>query len=136
MNHTRTAGGVVINPKGEVLVVNQGGIHWSLPKGHIEEGEDAVSAARREIAEEAGIDELTFVKALGTYERFRMNWDGTDNLEEYKEISMFLFRTTQTELAPRDLDNPSAMWIAKREVVATLTHPRDKEFFASILHTL
>lgn len=136
MNHTRTAGGVVINSKGEVLVVNQGGVHWSLPKGHIEEGEDAVSAARREIGEEAGIDDLTFVKELGTYERFRMNWDGTDNPEEYKEIAMFLFRTTQTELAPRDPDNPSAKWVSKHGVVATLTHPRDKDFFASILRIL
>ena len=32
----------------QVLVVNQRGLSWSLPKGHIEEGEDALDAARRE----------------------------------------------------------------------------------------
>jgi len=33
--------------------------------GGIEEGEDAVTAAKREIAEEAGITELTFIRQLG-----------------------------------------------------------------------
>lgn len=133
---TRAAGGVVVNPQGDILVVNQGGVHWSLPKGHIEPGEDAITAAKREIGEEAGIDELAFVKELGTYERFRMNWDGTDNPEEFKEIVMFLFRTTQTALAPRDPDNPSAKWVLKREVSDILTHPKDKEFFRSIAKEL
>ena len=50
-----SAGGVVLNGAGQVLVVNQKGTSWSLPKGHVEEGEDALSAARREIFEEAGI---------------------------------------------------------------------------------
>jgi ADP-ribose pyrophosphatase YjhB (NUDIX family) len=129
---TRIAGGVVIDADGNILVVNQGGVHWSLPKGHIEPGEGAVEAARREIGEEAGIDNLTFVKELGTYERYRMNWDGSDNPDELKTIEMFLFTTSQGELHPRDPANPSARWIPKSEVVNTLTHPKDKEFFRSI----
>ena len=43
---TKSAGGVVINQNEDVLVVSQQGISWSLPKGHIEVGEDAVTAAR------------------------------------------------------------------------------------------
>lgn len=136
MNHSKTAAGVVINSTGEILLVNQGGVHWSLPKGHIEPGEDAIAAARREIAEEAGVDDLTFVKELGSYERFRMNWDGTDNLDEHKEIIVFLFRTDQVNLASRDPDNPFAKWVARDSVVDVLTHPKDKEFFASVVNTL
>lgn len=136
VHYSKTAAGVVVNQSGDILVVNQGGVHWSLPKGHIEPGEEAIAAARREIAEESGVDELVFVKELGTYNRFRMNWDGTDNLEEHKEIVVFLFHTTQSALAPRDPDNPSAKWISRASVVDTLTHPRDREFFASILHLL
>jgi ADP-ribose pyrophosphatase YjhB (NUDIX family) len=133
---TRTAGGVVINTKGEILVVNQGGVHWSLPKGHIEPGEGAVEAARREIGEESGIDDLTLIKELGTYERYRMNWDGSDNLDEFKVIELFLFTTPQQMLKPRDPDNPSAQWVAKGKVADTLTHPKDKEFFKSIIDQL
>ena len=46
---TKSAGGVVINSKGEILVVNQEKISWSLPKGHIENNESALKAAKKEI---------------------------------------------------------------------------------------
>lgn len=117
-------------------MVNQGGVHWSLPKGHIEDGEDAIFAAKREIGEEAGIDDLIFVKELGAYERYRMNWDGADNFDELKTIEVFLFTTTQESLQPRDPDNPSAKWVPKEMVADVLTHPKDKEFFKSIIGKL
>src|SRR4051794_29324422 len=69
---TRSAGGVVTNANGEVLVVNQRGTSWSLPKGHIEEGEEALEAARREIYEESGLTDLALIKPLGTYRRSRI----------------------------------------------------------------
>ena len=54
MKNTKSAGGVVKNQEGKILVVNQRGTSWSLPKGHIEEGEDSLTASRREIEEESG----------------------------------------------------------------------------------
>ena len=71
MKITRSAGGLVLNAKGEVLVVNQNGDSWSLPKGHLDAGENELQAARREICEESGIGELELIKKLGTYERSR-----------------------------------------------------------------
>ena len=35
--------------------------HWSFPKGHVEDGEDHHTTARRELLEETGISELTIV---------------------------------------------------------------------------
>ncbi len=36
------------------------GRHWDYPKGHLEKGEDDLSAARRELREETGIDAARF----------------------------------------------------------------------------
>ncbi len=47
-----------MNKKRQVLVVNQRGLSWSLPKGHLEEGEKTLAAARREIYEESGLKDL------------------------------------------------------------------------------
>ena len=58
MKRTQSAGGVVLNKKNEVLVVNQRGNSWSLPKGHIEDGEDKIQTAKREVYEESGINQL------------------------------------------------------------------------------
>lgn len=133
---TRSAGGVVLNPQRQVLIVNQKGNSWSLPKGHIDPGEDAVTAAQREIWEEAGVSELHLVKAFPPYERYKLALDGGDEISELKQIEMFLFTTEQTALKPIDPENPEARWVDKSEVPALLTHPKDRAFFLSILDQL
>ncbi len=129
MKQTESAGGIVVNGNGQIVVVNQKGTSWSLPKGHIEHGEDALAAARREIYEESGISHLEFVKELGSYERYKIGANGDDDASESKTIFMFLFTTDETELRPVDPDNPDAIWVDKAQVAALLTHPKDKEFF-------
>jgi len=129
MKQTQSAGGIVVNGSGQVVVVNQKGTSWSLPKGHIEPGEDALTAARREIYEESGISDLTLVKELGSYERYKIGVNGDDDAAELKIIFMFLFKTNEIELRPVDPDNPEAVWVDKEQVAALLTHPKDKEFF-------
>ncbi len=132
MKRSHSAGGIVLNPTGLVLVVNQNHDSWSLPKGHLDEGEDALTAARREIYEEAGIRELTLVKDLGAYERPRIARRGGDDPTETKYIQMYLFKTTETTLAPQDPQNPEARWVNVADVEALLTHPKDREFFHGV----
>ncbi len=134
MKKTESAGGVVISEKThDVLVVSQRGLSWSLPKGHIDPGEDALAAAKREIFEESGIHNLTLIKQLPSYERYKISIEHGDDKSELKTIHMFLFRTDQTNLAPQDTNNPEARWVAKERVSKLLTHPKDKEFFEQIL---
>jgi ADP-ribose pyrophosphatase YjhB (NUDIX family) len=132
MNKTFSAGGVVISSEGKVLVVNQDNRSWSLPKGHVDDGEKPEAAAAREIGEEAGVRELTLIKPLGSYERHRIGLAGSDDTSELKHISFFLFTTPQLRLAPMDPRHPEARWLVPREVVPLLTHPKDKAFFESI----
>ncbi len=132
VKNTKSAGGVVISREGKVLVVNQRGISWSLPKGRINEGEGALEAARREIHEESGIKDLELIKSLGDYQRYRLAKDGGEYKSELKTIIMFLFRTPESILKPIDPKNPAARWIEKNEVADLLTHPKDKEFFLRV----
>jgi ADP-ribose pyrophosphatase YjhB (NUDIX family) len=127
---TRIAGGVVINEFDEIIVVSQKGKikTWSLPKGHVEEGETELETATREIYEESGVKDLELIKPLGTYERYSM-----DNETELKMRTFFLFKTLKQELNPIDKENPEAIWVHKDKVDEILTHPKDKEFFLSVL---
>lgn len=134
MKKTESAGGVIKNNKGQILVVSQHGTSWSLPKGHIEQGEDRLSASKREIEEESGITDLTLVKELGTYEQFKIPKDGKEeDTPELKIIHMFLYTTNENNLKPVDPENPEARWVAKEKVAELLTHPKDKEFFLSVI---
>jgi 8-oxo-dGTP pyrophosphatase MutT (NUDIX family) len=132
MRKTRSAGGVVVNEDGEVLVVSQHGTSWSLPKGHIDPGEDALAAAKREIYEESGIRDLELIRELGSYERYKIGLDGGEERSELKVITMFLFRTREKVLKPVDPDNPEARWVEKSKVPLLLTHEKDKEFFRGV----
>ncbi len=133
---TQSAGGVVLNERGEVLVVNQRGRSWSLPKGHIEEGEDTLAAARREIYEESGLNDLTYVRPLGSYERMRIGLNGGEEGSEVKVLTFFLFHCPGGEPRPIDPDNPEAKWVEKDRVAEILTHPKDKEFFLKVKNEL
>jgi ADP-ribose pyrophosphatase YjhB (NUDIX family) len=132
IRHTKSAGGVVVNKGGQILVVNQNGKTWSLPKGHLDEGEDEITAAKREIYEESGIKDLEFIKSLGNYQRYGLAKNGAENRLELKTITIFLFKTSESALKPIDPENPEARWVDKSEVSNLLTHQKDKEFFLRI----
>jgi 8-oxo-dGTP diphosphatase len=127
MQAATVAGGVVVNQNQEILVVNQHGKSWSLPKGHVEFGEDILAAAKREIHEESGVTKLEYIAELGSYERM-----GGKDLQELKRIIIFLFKTNEMKLQPIDPSNPEARWIHPEEVVHFLSFEKDKEFWLSI----
>jgi 8-oxo-dGTP pyrophosphatase MutT (NUDIX family) len=134
MLKTQSAGGIVLNIQGQVLVVQQKSNSWSLPKGHVEFGESLLDAAKREIDEEAGITELELIKELGTYSRYKIAKGGQgEDKSELKEITLYLFKTSQNDLAPKDANNPIAKWLEPNQVADLLTHPKDKEFFLEYL---
>jgi len=64
-----TAGGIVYrrNSKGavEILLIQDSKGRWTIPKGHIEEGETARQTAEREIREETGLQEMKVQDWLG-----------------------------------------------------------------------
>ena len=130
---TVSAGGVVLNSHGMVLVVNQRGTCWSLPKGHVDPGEEPLQAAQREIMEESGVVTLELVETLGAYGRYRIGKAGKgEDKAEWKVILMFLFKTKEQELHPQDPHNPEARWVHPDDVEALLTHPKDKAFFKNV----
>lgn len=132
MIETISAGGVIIGPSKKIVIVNQDGMTWSLPKGKLEENEDIKAAALREIKEESGLTQLKLIKELGTYKRYKMTKSGGDDKSELKTITFFLYTTAEEKLRPIDPDNPEARWVEPDKVADMLTHPKDKEFFRQI----
>ncbi len=129
------AGGIICNKRGQIVIISTGR-GWALPKGHIEEGEDPLTTAKREIYEETGICELIYLKVLGSYERVGRSFSGEEWLFELKTIHMFLFMTSQEKLQPIDPILAGARWIDHCDVLGVLSYDKDKEFFTSILGDL
>lgn len=85
-----TAGGIVFrrdaDQKIEILLIQDAKDRWTIPKGHIEEGETAKQTAAREIGEEAGLTNVDVLDWLGKI-HFR-----------YRRIDKLVLMTTQIYL--------------------------------------
>ncbi len=97
---TTSAGGIVIRKDHDrilVGLVKEGDLsEYILPKGKIEQGETLEQAARREILEEAGLSNLTLIKALGSRQRLSYNRN------KWITVHYFLFITEEEGQAPTD----------------------------------
>ncbi len=141
LNPRESAGGVVLGPDGRIVVVEQHGNSWTLPKGGVEEGENAMDAARREIFEETGLKNIVLLKELGSYIRNSIGKDGRGENKDWppSKRTFFLFKTNETALAPQHDPHgeiTQARWVTTDEALTILTHPKDAEFLKSIRGTI
>jgi 8-oxo-dGTP pyrophosphatase MutT (NUDIX family) len=124
----RSAGGVLVRtgPRGtEFLVIRDRYGHWGLPKGHIEEGEQALAAARRECIEETGIEDLTAGPHLGRIQwRFRRRGRSIE-----KSCDFYLFTAPRdAEPQPQHAEGISqAVWLPAAEAVARIGYENTRE---------
>ncbi len=133
MRYSSSAGAVLIGPTNQIGVVSQHGTSWSLLKGTLEKGEGKLTALKRELKEEAGINKFDVIKELGTYERYMIGKNGGEDKSEHKTITFFLCTTDQKNLKPQDPENPEARWIDPQKVAELLTHPKDQQFYIQVL---
>jgi 8-oxo-dGTP pyrophosphatase MutT (NUDIX family) len=93
-----TAGGVVFRRLGErveILMIQDRLGRWTIPKGHVEEGESLEQTALREVAEETGLTHLRLGEKLDKLHFF------------YRKEGKLIFMTTYVFLmeALGDTDN-------------------------------
>lgn len=67
----------------EILLIQDAKNRWTIPKGHIEEGESARETAEREIREETGLQEMNV-----------LNWLGKINFR-YRRVTSLVLMTTE-----------------------------------------
>lgn len=82
-----TSGGMVFrrnkkSGKIEILLIQDAKDRWTIPKGHIEEGESAKETAEREVKEETGLKEVNV-----------LNWLGKINFRYRRATSLVLMTT-------------------------------------------
>ncbi len=93
MKHVECAGGIVVSINNKVLVVTNAIGSKTLPKGSLEEGEQPIEAARREILEESGLTHLDIKQELGVIIRPGYTAENAVTPSVIKHIHVFLATT-------------------------------------------
>lgn len=129
--HEISAGGLVIDgidgPREAQLAAligrmdRRGRMLWSLPKGHIEQGETADQTAIREVAEETGIHG-DVLAALGSIDY----WFVTDGRRVHKTVHHYLMRFAGGELCDEDVEVTEVAWVPIGELPNRLAYADER----------
>ena len=129
-----SAGGLVIDTTGTMgLLIGRYDhkdasgkrVLWSLPKGHIEEGETPEQAAIREVAEETGITS-SITKSLGVIDF----WFMAGGKRIHKTVHHFMFTEVGGTLLAQESEVDEVSWFPLAEIVARLAYPDEKKLIA------
>lgn len=134
VRRSRSVGGIVLGDNGTIAMVrheNSNGA-WLFPKGHPMDGEDDETAARREIAEEAGLTNLELLDDLGSYERHPILPDGVEDPTELKEIHMYLFAAEPHAVLAPTMEIDLARWVPLQNVVRECGNVTDVAWFTRV----
>lgn len=133
-----SAGGLVLDRRGPEAcgaligrLDRRGRLLWSLPKGHVEEGETEEQAAIREVREETGILGGVIGK-LGTIDF----WFVADGRRVHKTVHHFLLLATDPDgglvLSDEDVEVSEVAWVPIAELSAKLAYADERRLLEKV----
>ncbi len=122
-----SAGGVVFRREAgaaRFLLIRDSYRNWGFPKGHLERGEPSAEAARREVTEETGLEDLVLhgpIKVIDWYFRFR-------GKTIHKYCHFFLFESKRGEAVPQvDEGITECAWHPLEDALRTISYDNARD---------
>ena len=129
-----SAGGVVLDlssdPPAVALIARhdrRSRLLWSLPKGHVEEGETPEQAALREVFEETGLVGR-IVAPLGVIDF----WFVVEDKRIHKTVHHYVIEAVGGELSDEDIEVEAVEWIPFHQVVRKLAYGDERRLVEKV----
>jgi mutator protein MutT len=121
-----SAGGLVVDADRRHAVLigrldRHGRLLWSLPKGHIEDGETVEQTAVREVKEETGIT-ARVLTSLGTIDY----WFVAERRRVHKTVHHFLLEAIGGELSDEDVEVTEVAWVPVTDLESRLAYTDER----------
>jgi 8-oxo-dGTP pyrophosphatase MutT (NUDIX family) len=101
--------------------------HWDFPKGHLEDGEDAMQAAVRETREETGISQLEFLPGFRKEIAYFFMRGGR---RVHKSVVFFAARTRERRVR-LSFEHKGFRWLPFREAEKKVTYANAREVLSA-----
>ncbi|MBU1151524.1 NUDIX domain-containing protein [Patescibacteria group bacterium] len=127
MKYDEKSCGVVVFKENEMgreflLLLYPGG-HWDLVKGHVEEGEDEIETATRELIEETGISDIAYVDGF----REKISYHYTNQgRPSHKQVIFFLGKTEMEDVKVSH-EHHNFIWLPYDKALDKTTFENAKE---------
>lgn len=132
MLEERSAGSIIYrqSPQGKMyLLLNYPSGHWDFVKGNIEEGETLKQTVLREIREETGITDITFVDGFDDRVEYHYQRDGQ---VIHKEVVFFL-ASTKTSDVTLSHEHQDYAWLSYDDTLEKLTYKTAQKVFKKVV---
>lgn len=129
MKREFSAGGIVFNDKGQVLVTQHSqNKHWSFPKGLIDAGQTKEEAALREVREEGGVV-AQIIGKVG-YNKYIYSFE---NEKRFKVVIYFLMKYISGDPKDHDFEVSDIGWYEPDDALKQLSYSQDKALLKKAL---
>ncbi len=98
---------------------------WSLPKGHVEQGETIEQAALREVTEETGLT-AAIVAPLGIIDF----WFAVEDRRIHKTVHHYLMRYETGDICDEDQEVVDVAWVGIDDVPSRLAYRDERRLVA------
>ena len=119
--------GYFINKEVQFLLLHYTSGHWDFPKGNVEKGETEIEATTREVFEETGITDLTFVEEF--VQPIYYNYKRNENLVQ-KRVTFYLAQTPTRNVILSN-EHQDYLWANYHLALKTLTYRSARNILTS-----
>ena len=122
----KSCGCIIIKNRKVLLVYEKNRNFWGFPKGHMEEGENEIQTALREVKEEVGLE-----VEIDEGKRYILNYIIRDEID--KTTVLYIATPKSEEIVMQESEIENTKWCDFDEALNTLTFENCKEMFKKVM---
>lgn len=129
MTKEKSCGCIIIKNSKVLLVYEKNRNFWGFPKGHMENEENEIETARREVKEEVGLE-----VEIDEEKRYILNYIIRDEID--KTTVLYVARPKNEKIIVQESEIENAKWCSFEEALNTLTFDNCKKMFRKVINDI